>query len=260
MLRYLLHNLFLVNIAILQQTEEIIIDPGLAQQAAVLLAPYLPYLMNSTVVSGKDAAIKALGGKFVEAGWNKAADLWKKIWPKAGKKPEIARALQDVAEHADDPGAETVLSWQLNKVIDDMPPEAIAEIQNIIAENVGETRVTKASNGSVAIGGDAYGNIINIGANSHGRLGQQQQIDDTDFRILQAIQDLRVSIPNADKINARLNLNPDELGARMGVMHSKGLIKAESGSYMPGVSLPNGIYAAGLTDHGRMALMKRTKN
>jgi len=92
---------------------------------------------------------------------------------------------------------------------------------------------------------------------SHQSTGQQQQIDDTDFRIMQAIRDLGISTPNADKINALVNLDPEELGARIGVMHSKGLVRAEYGSCMPGVSLPNGIYAAGLTDQGRLALIQK---
>jgi hypothetical protein len=152
--------------------EEITIDPGLAQQAAILLAPFIPYLMNPAVVSGKDAAIKALGGKFVEAGWNKATDLWKKFWPEAEKNSEITQALFDVAAHANDRDAETVLSWQLKKLMTGMSPEAIAEIRNIVAGNIGEIRVTKASNGSVAIGGDAHGNIIKVSPNSS--LGQQE--------------------------------------------------------------------------------------
>jgi len=216
--------------------------------------------MTPVVSVGKDAAVKALGAKFVDIGWNKASAIWKKILPEVQKKPEVAQALQDVVENADDPDARATLPWQLKKILTDMPSETTDEIRNIIAENVSENRVTTASNGGVAIGGNASGNIIFGGNYSHPSLGQQQQIEDTDFRIMQAILDLGVSIPNADRINARINLDPEELGARLGVMDSKGFIKAQWGSHMPGVSLPNGIYAAGLTDQGRLALIKRTKN
>jgi hypothetical protein len=109
----------------------------------------------------------------------------------------------------------------------------------------------------VAIGGNASGNIIIGGGYSPQSIGQQQQLDDTDFRIMQAIRDLGVSKPSADKINALVNIDPEELGARIGVMHSRDLIRAEYGSYMHGVSLPNGIYAAGLTDKGRLALIQK---
>ena len=235
------------------------IDSGLVQQATELMAPLLPYLMSPTAAAGKDAAVKALGGKFVEAVWNKATATWEKFRPEVEKKPEVAKALSEVANNIDDPDSKAVLSWQLKKVMANMPPDTIDEIRSIIDEKGSETRITTASNGGVAIGGNASGNIIIGGGYSHQSIGQQQQIDDTDFRIMQAIRDLGISTPNADKINALVNLDPEELGARIGVMHSKGLARAEYGSYMPGASLPNGIYAAGLTDQGRLALIQKNK-
>jgi len=239
--------------------DETMIDPELAQQATALITPFLPYLVNPAVSAGKDAAVKALGGKFVEAGWNRATGIWKKIWPEAEKKPEVAQAVKDVAENIDDPDAKAALSWQLKKVMANMPPDTIDEIRSIIAEKGSETRITTASNGGVAIGGNASGNIIIGGGYSPQSIGQQQQIDDTDFRIMQAIRDLGISTPNADKINALVDIDPEELGTRIGVMHSKGIARAEYGTYMPGVSLPNGIYAAGLTDQGRLALIQKNK-
>lgn len=235
------------------------IDPELAQQATAIIAPFLPYLMNPAVSAGKDAAVKALGGKFVEAGWNRAAGIWKKIWPEAEKKPEVAQVIKEVAENTDDQDAKAVLSWQLKKVMANMPPDTIDEIRSIIADKGSETRITTSSNGGVAIGGNASGNIIIGGGYRHQSIGQQKQIDDTDFCIMQAIRDLGISTPNADKINALVNIDPEELGARIGVMHSNGLVRAEYGTYMPGVSLPNGIYAAGLTDQGRLALIQKNK-
>jgi len=233
-------------------------DLGLVQQVAIALTPFLPYLMNSTVTAGKDAAIKAMGEKFGEAGWNKAVGIWKKIWPAAEKKPEVTQALQDIAENADDPTASTVLQWQLKKVLVDMQPEAIEEIRSIIAESASEIRSIQASSSSVAIGGDASRNIIVAGDYSPHTI-EQQQIDNIDLSILHAIDGLRISLPTADNILAHVNLDPAELGARLGVMHSKGLIKAEWASHMPGVSLPNGIYAAGLTDHGKLELINRSR-
>ena len=235
------------------------IESGLVQQAAELMAPLLPYLMIPTANAAKDAAIKALGGKFVEATWNKATAIWEKFRPEVEKKPDVAQALSEVAEKIDDPNAEAVLSWQLKKVMADMPSKDIDEIRSIFSDKTNEVQVTVASNGSVAIGGNASGNIIIGGGYSPQRTGLQQEIDDTDFRIMQAIKDLGVSIPSADKISVLVNIDPGELGARIGVMHSRGLIRAEYGSYMPGVSLPNGIYAAGLTDQGTLALIQKSK-
>ncbi|GEM_PF-593089 len=236
-------------------------DPEITQQIADLLIHYLHFLLIPTAVAGKDAAMKAMGERFVEAGWNKAAQIWTRFLPEVERKPEVAQALQEVAKTPDDPDARAVLSWQLKKVMVDMPQESIDEIRSIIAENVTDIRIATASNGSVAIGGNASGNIINIvGSYGHNSLGQQQQIEDTDFWIMQAIQDLGVSIPNVNTIIACVDLDPDELGARLGVMHSRGLIRVEKGTYAPELSLSNGIYAAGLTDLGRLALINRTKH
>lgn len=236
------------------------IDSGLVQQAATLLTPLLPYLMSPSITAGKDAAVKALGGKFVEAGWNKATAIWEKFRPEVEKKPEVAQVLNEVAENTDDPDSKTVVSGQLKKILAEMPTEAVEEIRSIFSDKTNEVGIIIVSNRSVAIGGNASNNIINIGGNSHHSTEQQQQTDDTDFRIMQAIKDFGSSIPNADRIIALVNIDPEELGARIGILHSKGLIKAEYDSNMPGFSLPNGIYAAGLTDQGRLALIKRTRD
>ncbi len=79
-------------------------------------------------------------------------------------------------------------------------------------------------------------------------------MDTTDFKILKAISDLKVPYPRGDKINALVNIDPEELGARLGVLEMEGLVKTQSDSSMSDVSLPNGISAAGLTNQGRRAL------
>ena len=79
-------------------------------------------------------------------------------------------------------------------------------------------------------------------------------MDITDFNILKAISDLKVPYPRADKINALVNLDPEELGARLGVLEMEGLVKTQSDIGMSDDSLPNGISAAGLTNQGRRAL------
>jgi hypothetical protein len=79
-------------------------------------------------------------------------------------------------------------------------------------------------------------------------------MDTTDFNILKAIANLRVASPRADKINAVVNLDPEELGARLGVLEMDGYVKTQSGEDIPGVSLPNGITSASITNLGRRAL------
>ncbi len=81
-------------------------------------------------------------------------------------------------------------------------------------------------------------------------------MDTTDFKILKAISDLKVPYPRADKINAVVNLDPEELGARLGLLEMQGYIKTQSGTGtdISEVDLPNGIHAAGLTNQGRRVL------
>lgn len=78
--------------------------------------------------------------------------------------------------------------------------------------------------------------------------------DTTDFNILKAISDLKVPYPRVDKIIARVNIDPEELGARLGVLEMEGLVKTQSDSSMSDISLPNGISAAGLTSQGKRTL------
>lgn len=79
-------------------------------------------------------------------------------------------------------------------------------------------------------------------------------MDTVDYQILKAISDLKVPYPRADKISSLVKLDPEELGARLGVLEMEGLIKTQSGSSASEFVLPNGISAAGLTAQGRRAL------
>jgi RIO-like serine/threonine protein kinase len=78
--------------------------------------------------------------------------------------------------------------------------------------------------------------------------------DTADFKILKAIADLKIPYPKADKINSLANLDPEELGARLGVLEMEGYVKTKSQAEMEDSSLPNCISAAGLTTQGKRAL------
>jgi RIO-like serine/threonine protein kinase len=78
--------------------------------------------------------------------------------------------------------------------------------------------------------------------------------DTIDFKLLKAIADLKVAYPMADKINSLVNLDPEELGARLGVLEMQGYVKTQSGTNIESNSLPNGISAASLTNLGKRAL------
>ena len=71
---------------------------------------------------------------------------------------------------------------------------------------------------------------------------------------MRAIADLKVPYPRADKINSLAKLDPEELGARLGVLEMQGYVKTQSQAEIVGSSLPNGISAAGLTNQGKRAL------
>jgi hypothetical protein len=75
-----------------------------------------------------------------------------------------------------------------------------------------------------------------------------------DFDILKAISDLRVPCPKADWINSLVNIDPEELGARLGVLEMEGYVTNQSGAENEGSCLPNGISASGLTNQSRRAL------
>jgi hypothetical protein len=78
--------------------------------------------------------------------------------------------------------------------------------------------------------------------------------DTADFKILEAIADLKVPYPKADKINSLAKLDPEELGARLGVLEMEGYLMTQSQTEIEGSGLPNGISAAGLTNQGKRAL------
>lgn len=135
----------------------------LAQKIATQLSPALPYLKGPTAIVAKEAAAKAAGGKIGEAAWNRAASLWKKLWPEVEKEPEVAKTIQEIAQKLDDPRAEIILSWQLEKILKAMSPEKLNEVQCIIGESKNDIRITTATNGAIAIGGKATGNVMFAG-------------------------------------------------------------------------------------------------
>ena len=142
------------------------IETTLIQQLSSLLAPALPYLMGSAVVAGKKVA-EAVGGKIGEGSWNKAQQVWGKLQPWVNKKPEVSKALKEVADNADDPVYTNTLPLNLKKLLEDMPPEAVSEIRNIvISQTKSESRVITADRGGVVVGGDASG-TINAGYHSY---------------------------------------------------------------------------------------------
>jgi hypothetical protein len=71
---------------------------------------------------------------------------------------------------------------------------------------------------------------------------------------MKAIADLKVPFPKHEKINSLVKLDPEELGARLGILEMQGYIKTQGETSKDGSSPPNGICAAGLTNLGKQAL------
>jgi ATP:corrinoid adenosyltransferase len=136
--------------------------PVLAQQLGPVLAPYLPYLLKGVKKAGEAAA--AMGKKIVEADWDKALRVWEKLRPHVEKQPDVQKRVEEAAEKVEDPRAEMLLTWELEKVLKAMPPQEVYEIQSMVQEAKSETRVVTASGTrSVAIGGDANRAKIDTG-------------------------------------------------------------------------------------------------
>lgn len=185
------------------------IDQGLAQQLASVLAPFLPFLAVPTVAAGKDAAMKALGGKFADASWEKATCMWKKLWPEVQKKPETAKALKKLAEKGSDPRVEAALSIELEEL--DLSPKVFEEIRSIISEKSLEIRKVSADNGSIAIGGDVQGSTINM-------LGPTLRYESKKARLEMRVDKNRIYIHNrgpaeATDIKVFINNIPEEANA-----------------------------------------------
>jgi hypothetical protein len=71
---------------------------------------------------------------------------------------------------------------------------------------------------------------------------------------MKAISNLKVPYPKTDQINSLAKLDPEELGARLGVLEMQGYVKTQNETETEGSCLPNGICAAGLTNQGKWAL------
>jgi hypothetical protein len=71
---------------------------------------------------------------------------------------------------------------------------------------------------------------------------------------MKAIADLKVPYPKVDRINSLVKLDPEELGARLGVLEMQGYVKTQSETNMEDSCLPNGICASGLTNLGKRTL------
>ena len=135
---------------------------ALAKEVTPFLAPFLPYLLKA----GEEAA-KEAGRKFGADAWERAKTLWARLRPRVEASPAAKEAVLDAAATPDDADALAAFRHQLKKLLAE--DEALAaEVARLWADVPPAVRqaVVAVGDRSVAIGGDAEGNIIVTGDNN----------------------------------------------------------------------------------------------
>ena len=129
----------------------------LAQQAALFLAPFTPYLVKGGIEAAKGAAGK-VGELTTEKGWEKAQSMWGKLT----KHEELKKAAETVAKLPDDADAQAALRLQIKLAM--TADATLAEaLEKFLAEATGKTTVTLKGNRSVGIGGNVKDSVIITG-------------------------------------------------------------------------------------------------
>ncbi|MFZ5881422.1 MAG: SUMF1/EgtB/PvdO family nonheme iron enzyme [Chloroflexota bacterium] len=123
--------------------------PQLAAETMKSLEPFLPYLVEGGKIAAK-AALETVGKKFSEAAWQKAEALWGQVKPGVEAAPDAEKALKYYLEHPGDEDAYPALRLQVKKLLLENPS---------LAANLGQ--VINASGGSIGIGGNVSGNVLN---------------------------------------------------------------------------------------------------
>ncbi len=132
--------------------------------AAQFLAPLLPYLLKGSIELAKSAAGE-LGKKLTTEAWDGLKRLAEKIQQKAKAKPALREALTDAANAPTDEDALAALRLQLKKLLAE-DPDLAAEAARLLAGMQPGSTVIASGARSVAIGGNASGNIIVTGDNN----------------------------------------------------------------------------------------------
>lgn len=133
----------------------------LVQQAASLLIPVLPYLIDA----GHGVA-KKVGEATVETATEAARSLWNWLRSNAEThRPELLEAAQDVAKESNNTDAHAAFRQQLRKMLD-AQPSLQEELRKLVqaAESSGN-QVTASGAGAVAVGGGVSGSTITTNVN-----------------------------------------------------------------------------------------------
>lgn len=103
----------------------------IATLLASFLTPFLPYLLNLGKPVAESAGQK-LGANLGEGAWEKAKQLWSKLAPNVAEKPLAQGAAEALAEDAQDPDAQEILTKQLSKLLA-ANPDLAQTVQQLLA-------------------------------------------------------------------------------------------------------------------------------
>jgi hypothetical protein len=82
-------------------------------------------------------------------------------------------------------------------------------------------------------------------------------MDESYMRILKAISMNEPSFTTVFPVLGNIGMDENELGVKLEALAKWGLIQVERDSYVPGITLPNGILSIGLTGFGRQLLISQ---
>jgi hypothetical protein len=129
----------------------------LAQQAALFLAPFIPYLIKGGIETAKGAA-----GKVGELATEKGLTIAQSMWSKLSKHEEVKKAAETVAELPDDADAQAALRLHIKLAIA-ADPALVEILERLLAEATVKGAVTAKGSRSVAIGGSVKDSVIITG-------------------------------------------------------------------------------------------------
>jgi hypothetical protein len=124
------------------------------------LAPFLGPLIAGT----QEAAAEAIG-RFGQAAWEQAGELWHKVGDRVWAREPAKEAAEDVAKQPDDVDAKAALAWQLKKLLES-DQALMAEVSRIWqnAESAGVTNITITASGPHSFAAQSVSNAtINTG-------------------------------------------------------------------------------------------------
>jgi len=119
-------------------------------------------IVEGLKLTGQEA-VRKLGEKASEQGFEQAKALWDKLRSKMEARPAALEAAQDAAAHPDDEDALAALRLQLKKLLAEDQPLA-QELARLLEQTrpAGQTVIASGER-SVAVGGDVSGSVILTG-------------------------------------------------------------------------------------------------